>query len=204
METRTGWMTLPTRTAGEKYQTCLLLKSLASGSSTLIAITFQSVSPSSIMARTPSTFTLITSPREHTWREIQSEVQFRAVDILFLLKQTVALIIMVNELAKRKETAKPPAAVIPCCRFHRHRRGRCHHSNQCLHLCVQDLPTSEIHKKKWSTADEWVEPLCSYSTLRRCNSNRCKPEEWLRSSKCSLYAGKCLPRTSTCPSSHLA
>lgn len=145
METTTGWMTLPTRTAGEKYQTCLLLKSLASGSSTLIAITFQSVSPSSIMARTPSTFTLMTSPREHTWREIQSEVQFRAVDILFLLKQTVALIIMVNELAKRKETAKPPAAVIPCCRFHRHRRGRCHHSNRCLHLCVQDLPTSEIH-----------------------------------------------------------
>lgn len=45
----------------------ILFSSLASGSSTLIAITFQSVSPSSIMPRMPRTFTLITSPREHTY-----------------------------------------------------------------------------------------------------------------------------------------
>lgn len=31
-------------------------------------MTFQSVSPSSIKASVPSTFTLITSPREHTWK----------------------------------------------------------------------------------------------------------------------------------------
>lgn len=46
----------------------VLLKLAASGSSVLITMTFQSVSPSSIKARVPSTFTLITSPREHTWR----------------------------------------------------------------------------------------------------------------------------------------
>lgn len=45
----------------------LLLKLAASGSSVLITMTFQSVSPSSIKARVPSTFTWITSPREHTW-----------------------------------------------------------------------------------------------------------------------------------------
>lgn len=45
----------------------LLLKSPASGSSVLITMTFQSVSPSSIRARVPKTFTLIISPREQTW-----------------------------------------------------------------------------------------------------------------------------------------
>lgn len=42
----------------------------ASGSSVLITMTFQSVSPSSIKASVPSTFTLMTSPREHTWKLI--------------------------------------------------------------------------------------------------------------------------------------
>lgn len=45
------------------------LKSSASGSSTLITMTFQSVSPSSISARVPNTFTRITSPREQTWAQ---------------------------------------------------------------------------------------------------------------------------------------
>lgn len=44
----------------------ILLKLAASGSSVLITMTFQSVSPSSIKARVPSTFTLIISPRVHT------------------------------------------------------------------------------------------------------------------------------------------
>lgn len=35
----------------------------------LIAIIFQSVSPSSISASVPSTFTLITSPREQTYKD---------------------------------------------------------------------------------------------------------------------------------------
>ncbi len=43
------------------------LKSSASGSSTFMTITFQSVSPSSIRARVPNTFTRMTSPGEQTW-----------------------------------------------------------------------------------------------------------------------------------------
>lgn len=43
------------------------LKSSASGSSTFITMTFQSVSPSSISARVPNTFTRMISPREQTW-----------------------------------------------------------------------------------------------------------------------------------------
>lgn len=43
------------------------LKSSASGSSTFMTMTFQSVSPSSISARVPNTFTRMISPREQTW-----------------------------------------------------------------------------------------------------------------------------------------
>lgn len=51
----------------QRLSSLLLLNSPAWGSSVLITMTFQSVSPSSIRARVPSTLTLIISPREHTW-----------------------------------------------------------------------------------------------------------------------------------------
>lgn len=56
--------TVPLSYHGTRF---ILLKLPASGSSVLITMTFQSVSPSSMRARIPSTFTLMTSPREHTW-----------------------------------------------------------------------------------------------------------------------------------------
>lgn len=56
----------PNSTSGFYCKLFVLLKLAASGSSVLITMTFQSVSPSSIKARVPSTFTVIISPREHT------------------------------------------------------------------------------------------------------------------------------------------
>lgn len=71
----------------------------------------------------------------------------------------------VNELAKKRtETVTSPHAVIPCCRFHRHRRGRCHHSNQYLHLCAQDLPKSERHTKKNEAGQNTL------SFIQHCNT----------------------------------
>lgn len=52
------------------------LRLLASGSSALIAMTFQSISPSSIIARIPSTFTWITWPGEHTYRTRQQNAKW--------------------------------------------------------------------------------------------------------------------------------
>lgn len=70
------WLVLyfPTVPAAFITYFLILLKLAASGSSVLITMTFQSVSPSSIKARVPSTFTLIISPREHTW---ESKLDFR-------------------------------------------------------------------------------------------------------------------------------
>lgn len=70
------------------------LKSAASGSSVLITMTFQSVSPSSIKARVPNTFTLIISPREHTW---ESKAYLKKL-------QTAEL---------KSVSSKPPVRVVP-------------------------------------------------------------------------------------------
>ena len=61
-----------------------LFKLLASGSWALIAITFQSISPSSIIAKMPSTFTWITWPGEHTWRTDQQKNSQPQNEVLFI------------------------------------------------------------------------------------------------------------------------
>lgn len=64
-----------------------LFKFLASGSSALMAMTFQSVSPSSIMAKMPRTLTWITCPGEHTWWKEHMTNMIPKVTILRWLRE---------------------------------------------------------------------------------------------------------------------
>lgn len=157
----------------------LLFRSLASGSSTLIAITFQSVSPSSIMARTPSTFTLMTSPREYTYRWWFGLWGLHK-SFFFTTYWSKLTLVPISQTSMGSLSPQQPVSPSLCAGSSHvwNNNSQLHNPSCCLRL-KNDRFQCNISAFYW-------------------------PEEWLHSSICSLYVEKHWQHNATCPSSHLA
>lgn len=109
-------------------------------------MTFQSVSPSSIKARVPNTFTLITSPREHTW----------GLNTLFWKGCK-------NHFSKTLHTCPVPYLL---CRIYRW--DHCLHSIPCRCPCGWGLPMSVKEKRAGLVDHGLVSPLNIHSLSGTC------------------------------------